>query len=368
MISAGAATLSTHDVRALLRLSAEVHELGHDPAVWRRHLLTELGRLCGGSTGMAFEHWTPRGTTIEHLNQKWDKFAFADAPAAPTVRAVFNAQTIDVGFESESAYQRYEELCYKRFAISDPAWPALNGLVRRFGLPEGLTVASHEVVDAGTWARSSFIQENMRICDAGPYLKSIYFLPAAQGILGLNLQRPWGDKPFSPREVALVDLVHGEIVRSLREGPLAAAAGLPRRQRQTLDLLLEGKREKEVADGLGLALGTTHDYVKKLYRRLGVSSRAELSALFLDAGRRAGPQLVGPAPLPASPSPPGRAGRTRKGLTRELDQPIAPSPTGRATRPESAARPRGGPRARRGRPRGRNESRATECRTPTTPA
>jgi DNA-binding CsgD family transcriptional regulator len=70
--------------------------------------------------------------------------------------------------------------------------------------------------------------------------------------------------------------------------PLVALAELPPRQRQTLALLLEGKREKEVASELGLSPLTVHQYVQGLYRRFGVSSRAELSARFLDRRRLVG--------------------------------------------------------------------------------
>ncbi len=56
---------------------------------------------------------------------------------------------------------------------------------------------------------------------------------------------------------------------------------LPSRVRQTLECLLEGDSEKQVAKRLGLSQHTVHQYVKDLYRRLGVSSRAELLALCL---------------------------------------------------------------------------------------
>ena len=56
------------------------------------------------------------------------------------------------------------------------------------------------------------------------------------------------------------------------DGPLS-----PRLQ-QTLQSLLAGDSEKQVARKLGLSPHTVHVYVKKLYRRYGVSSRAELLA------------------------------------------------------------------------------------------
>jgi DNA-binding NarL/FixJ family response regulator len=53
---------------------------------------------------------------------------------------------------------------------------------------------------------------------------------------------------------------------------------MPSRQRQTLELLLEGKSEKEAAHQLGISRNTLHIYVRALYKRFSVSSRGELLA------------------------------------------------------------------------------------------
>jgi DNA-binding CsgD family transcriptional regulator len=53
------------------------------------------------------------------------------------------------------------------------------------------------------------------------------------------------------------------------------------RQKQTLQHLLAGDSEKQVARKLGLSQHTVHGYVKALYRRYGVSTRAELLAKHL---------------------------------------------------------------------------------------
>ena len=71
-----------------------------------------------------------------------------------------------------------------------------------------------------------------------------------------------------------------------------------RRMRQTLDRLLAGDSEKEVAARFGRSRHTVHAYVMKLYERYGVSSRGELFALFVRA------------PAPAAASRPPRAGVT----------------------------------------------------------
>ena len=51
---------------------------------------------------------------------------------------------------------------------------------------------------------------------------------------------------------------------------------LPPRQRQTLQYVLAGNREREIAATLGLSVNTVHDYVKALHRHFGVSRRDEL--------------------------------------------------------------------------------------------
>jgi DNA-binding CsgD family transcriptional regulator len=53
------------------------------------------------------------------------------------------------------------------------------------------------------------------------------------------------------------------------------------RLRQTLELLLHGDGEKQIAGKLKLSQHTVHGYVKEVYRRFGVNSRAELLALWV---------------------------------------------------------------------------------------
>jgi DNA-binding CsgD family transcriptional regulator len=59
---------------------------------------------------------------------------------------------------------------------------------------------------------------------------------------------------------------------------LLKAQCLSRRMEQTLRSLLGGDSEKQVAAKLGLSQHTVHVYVKQLYKKYGVSTRAELLA------------------------------------------------------------------------------------------
>jgi DNA-binding CsgD family transcriptional regulator len=53
---------------------------------------------------------------------------------------------------------------------------------------------------------------------------------------------------------------------------------LSRRERQTLELLLAGNADKQIAAQLEISRHTVHVYVKSLYKRFGVNSRSELLA------------------------------------------------------------------------------------------
>ena len=83
---------------------------------------------------------------------------------------------------------------------------------------------------------------------------------------------------------ALTSDVHGDhtlVVFSTRELKRDPREELSPRLVETLEALLAGHSEKQIASDLGISQHTVHDYVKALYRRYGVASRAELLSLVL---------------------------------------------------------------------------------------
>jgi DNA-binding NarL/FixJ family response regulator len=76
--------------------------------------------------------------------------------------------------------------------------------------------------------------------------------------------------------------------------------GLPPRVRQTLERMLAGDSEKQIAAHLRVSPHTVHVYVKSLYRRYEVASRGELLARFVRQGPPAPepPPAAGPQPTP----------------------------------------------------------------------
>ena len=71
---------------------------------------------------------------------------------------------------------------------------------------------------------------------------------------------------------------------------LTRASALSPRLRQTLDFLLAGDTERQVALKMNISAHTVHDYVKALYIHFGVSSRGELLSRWIQSGG----QLPGP--------------------------------------------------------------------------
>ena len=79
------------------------------------------------------------------------------------------------------------------------------------------------------------------------------------------------------RLVANFCLMLGE---QMIEGKQGVRGGEPLspRERQTLELLLTGHAEKQIANQLSISRHTVHVYVKSLYKRFDVNSRGELLA------------------------------------------------------------------------------------------
>lgn len=60
--------------------------------------------------------------------------------------------------------------------------------------------------------------------------------------------------------------------------PLTGEAVLSPRERQVLDELVRGLLYKEIADSLGISMGTLHTYIRRIYEKLHVRSRAQAVA------------------------------------------------------------------------------------------
>jgi len=244
------------EVRRMLRLANELRELPHGSEQQRAHALDGLCALVDAQVGV----WA------------------AVDPHDPGELLIRTA--IDRGWATASERAVFLRFCRtEQRRARDPALPrlaqALDGPV--------VTLRREELVEDRDWYGSEHVQELRRAAGVDACIYSLAQSPRT-GIHGIAFHRPWGARPFTEREVQIVDAFHRECLwlhEPARSVDAALLRGLGPRLGQTLRLLTRGLGERQVAAELGLSPHTVHEYVKTLYRHFGVSSRGELLALCL---------------------------------------------------------------------------------------
>ena len=93
------------------------------------------------------------------------------------------------------------------------------------------------------------------------------------------------DLQVSPHEVSEGSTYFVEKKRFMRP---VALDDLSSAQRRVLDQLLKGLSEKQIAPVLHIKPNTVHNHVKEIYRRMGVNTRSELMALFIEGYQEPG--------------------------------------------------------------------------------
>ena len=74
------------------------------------------------------------------------------------------------------------------------------------------------------------------------------------------------------------------VLSSFRKANPLADAGLTPRERQTLELMVQGHTNARVAESLGCSRGTLNTHARNIYRKLNVHSRIELASKARAAG------------------------------------------------------------------------------------
>ena len=242
------------DLRSIYRLIGECRELGADPVAWRLHLLDGLCRRVGADVGIGGETGGLSSRSV---------------PAPP----------VDVGW-GETERKAFLDYLAAGHMFTDPMMRALAALPRR-------TLSTHscrQMLDKHRWHNSEHFNKYHRpvgVDDGIVSLQEIQVgdLSAENRIV---LRRTLGARPFEQRERRIVHWFHHELAaligRQLASASEPTAAGLAPRLQKTLQCLLEGDTEKQVASRLGLTRQTTHQYVKTIYRHFDVHSRAALAA------------------------------------------------------------------------------------------
>jgi DNA-binding CsgD family transcriptional regulator len=74
-----------------------------------------------------------------------------------------------------------------------------------------------------------------------------------------------------------------QVIATLRKGP-AETYGLSPREREVLDILAEGRTDRDIATRLFISERTVHVHVRRILAKLGVSSRTEAAGVAIRQG------------------------------------------------------------------------------------
>lgn len=235
--------------RAAIQLVGEVHELGACTTAGRQHLVHGLVRLVGGAIAAAVLD------TTYSLELKGG----IESPAL----AGFDDELIEV-FRAHQIHGSHINPFHERVM---PRASALRGQV--------FSATRDDIVARDHWDGSLWINEYARPARVDQFVCSMRVYEATKA-MGYALMRDAHDRPFGDEDREVVHLVH------LGVGPIYEV-GSPRqrlapRVRDTLDVLLTGASDKEIAAILRISPHTVRQYVKTILRTYGVSSRAQLIA------------------------------------------------------------------------------------------
>lgn len=241
-----------------MRHLADVASIRGDPARQRQALIDGLNGLLNTQLGVWFsmDDWRPRRSprpvhtvVTSHPDPHWVRYIGEFSVAHPATDDPY----ADHSIHSPAATQLWQ----LRELVRD------RSSRRRYGAALDLA-------------------KKLKVCDG--VVSVVRVGAGGDRIVGFSLQRRVEAGKLSPRDIALARLAITEIGGMLSRKSLASdpePIPLPRRLRQTLDLLLDGESPSRMARTMGISLHTVREHIDRLYRHYDVHSREELTARFV---------------------------------------------------------------------------------------
>jgi DNA-binding CsgD family transcriptional regulator len=259
-----ATQIKRSELRAIFRLLGDVRDLRQDRSAQRARMVEGLCEVLGARQGSVLEldGFSPWGNLklIDVHHGGW---------ASPLAAAIWEGQLRAGNFACDVLIQRARQMpgdvkaVLRDELVPDEIFYAMP-LVRE--LMPMLEVDSHCI----GWCRPEPGRPDL--------------------VLGFTFHRDLHDRGFDKPQRELMRIFLEELMLMHRDGKLPALTNghnssngprLTTREGQVLQRLLLGDSMKQTATALGLSAHTVHDYVKSLYRKYHVSTRAELLARFV---------------------------------------------------------------------------------------
>ncbi len=260
MLVPKADALTEEEIRNVYRLLMEVRELWADRIAWQTRLLEGVRAMLDLRIAVLQMVCPPRRRI--------------DAPVIIPLH--------DTGWNDSGQRQLYLDSIDPR---SEVELPSFSRVLHDDVTTGCVAFTRRMVVHDDVWYPSRFFTEFVRPSGNDEFALSMRASSTLGSVVMIGGNREHGAEPIPMHTVRQLALLAEEVVplmgRHLTLEHQIGFEGLSPRQRQTLELLLEGLSEKQVAHEMGLRRPTVHDYIVTLYRHFDVSSRAELLSYFV---------------------------------------------------------------------------------------
>jgi DNA-binding CsgD family transcriptional regulator len=247
--------LDERDVRGMVGLVGEVAALPDGHAAKKRFLMEGLCDLIGADAWF----WAlscQRDPTKPQVYVSVMHGGFSELSFVKLLEAIEHPEMIAIASKFFTTVEKEKaHLTRLRFQITDPA---------QFDRSEAKLA----------W----------KAANIGPTIMSLRPLDE-QSSSTLAFYRRYGREEFSPRDSRIVHIVTTEVPwlheQGWPEDRGINAPKLSKRQRLTLNLLIEGQNRKQIASNMNISVNTVQGYIKDVYRHFDVNSQAELMKRFI---------------------------------------------------------------------------------------
>jgi DNA-binding CsgD family transcriptional regulator len=257
--------LRLRDVEDVFQLVQECRELWADAIAWQRHLIAGACRLTGMAVGSYIEQrLTPGGTDNPRVE-------FLDMS--------------DHGWRDDAARTRFMSMFSDHEDLSQVC-PGVKRLAASAQARGDVIAVRPQLIPDRSWYASRIYNDYRRPAYVDGYVLSYVLNRQTGAQIRLAVSQDVGDRPPTPRATAIVSLLNhriaplvGTILATRRQNGLHR---LPPRLRQTLEWLLAGQSEKQIAAELRISPTTVHEHVGRIYRHFNVETRGELMSYFVN--------------------------------------------------------------------------------------
>lgn len=254
-----ASALETDDLRLLLRLSNHLHALPTDRIARTRAFLEAICELVDADVAICSQlnDFCPEASMPSHV---WG---------------------LDHGFKEEERGAFFASLR----DVKANMHPVIDATRPYYDRPTAFR--REDLLSDDAWYGSDFFKLYATPAGVDHIISPVYPLGTTKAVIGTGVMRRHGRPRFSDREQVLMFAFNAELgwfyesIAAPPGRPSPDATRLPPRVARTLEHLLAGQSEKEVARTIGVTRETVHQYVKEIYKHFGVRSRAELLARVL---------------------------------------------------------------------------------------